>query len=214
MIEILLVDDHPSVGEGTKVLIEKEEDMKVTVASDEFAALKLVESHSFDVFMFDLHMPNINGLELSKRILGKNPEAIIVIYTGDDLRDSIYILMDSGVTSLISKTATQEQIVTGIRCAIRREVVLPIDVIREFNRGRGTAREPFKAVEPQPMTTKEKTILDLINKGKSNKEIARELLISQRSLEYALTHLFQKLHVRSRIEAVKKAKESGIIAAD
>ncbi|HVJ48364.1 response regulator transcription factor, partial [Desulfitobacterium sp.] len=125
MIEILLVDDHPSVGEGTKSMIEQKSDMKVTVVTSSTDALEVLKSRTFDVLMFDLNMPVINGLELTRRVVAINSDIPILIYTGYDISSYFNILIEARVSGFISKTASREQLVTAIRCALRGEAVIP-----------------------------------------------------------------------------------------
>jgi two-component system, NarL family, competent response regulator ComA len=207
MKQILLVDDHPSVMEGTKMMLEREPDFHVTIAGSESHVMELVRDHSFDVMLFDLHMPDINGLELAKKVFSVRPEAIILMYSGFDMKPYLGRLLEVGVVGFISKTSAQEQLVTSIRCALRGEAVIPVSMLKELS---GSAVEKSSNGDnKQKLSGKEVDILKLIAEGKSNKEIAQLLLMSQRSLEYCLTQLFQKLHVKSRIEAVSKSKELG-----
>lgn len=207
MKHILLVDDHPSVMEGTKMMLERETDFQVTIALSEGHVMELVQERSFDVMLFDLHMPDINGLDLARKVLAVRQDAVILIYTGFDMKPHFHRLLDAGVVGFISKTAAQEQLVTSIRCALRGEAVIPFSMLKELS---GTSEDRLAEGEKkQKLTTRELEILKLIADGKSNKEIAQLLLMSQRSLEYCLTQLFQKLNVKSRIEAVTKTKELG-----
>lgn len=119
MIEILLVDDHPSVMEGTKMLLEQEEDMRVMLAYTPEQALQLVTSRHFDVMLIDMHMPGMNGIDLAKKILGLMPDAIMLIYTGFEVSYHFNLIMDAGLSGFVLKTAGKEQLVTAVRCALR-----------------------------------------------------------------------------------------------
>lgn len=211
MIHLLLVDDHPSVMEGTKVLLEQDGEINVTLASTPEQALKLATSNMYEVILVDLHMPEMNGIDLARQLLEGLPEAIILIYTGFELSNHFNLMMEAGVAGFVSKTAGKEQLVTAVRCALRGEVVLPVSLVRQLRRVSiqtvGSMAEP----EAGTITGKEYEILKQIAGGKSNKEIAEVLLTSQRSLEYALTTLFQKLGVKSRIDAVIKARSLGLL---
>ena len=85
MIKILIVDDHPAVGEGTKILIEKEVDMTANVIADSDNVLDIIKKEKYDIYLVDLYMPNINGVELTKEILKAEPDAKVLIYTGFDI---------------------------------------------------------------------------------------------------------------------------------
>jgi len=213
MIQILLVDDHPSVGEGTKSMIEQEDDMKVAVVTSSMEALEVLKSQRFDVLMFDLNMPVINGLELTRRVIAINSDTPILIYTGYDISSHFNILVEARVSGFISKTASREQLITAIRCALRGEAVVPVSLLHQLRRNdartAGSAKE--KSLEGISIDEKEQMILQEVARGKGNREIAEILLMSQRTVEYNLTRIFGKLNVRSRAEAIIEAKRLGLI---
>jgi two-component system competent response regulator ComA len=207
MISILLVDDHPSVMEGTKLMLEKEEDIDVSICGSAEEALGKITLQSFDVMLFDLNMPRYNGIELTKKVLELHPDSVIVIFTGFDISPYFNQLIDIGVTGFVQKTATREHLVNVIRCAIRGDAVIPLHLLRQLS----PHRESDHHAVGKQLSAKDMDILREVARGKSNKDIASLMLMSQRSLEYALTQLFQKLQVKSRVEAVAKSKELGVI---
>ena len=212
-MEILLVDDHRSVVEGTKMLIESEPDMNVTIETDVYLVSDLVRLKSFDVILFDLYMPNINGADLARKVLEDVPDAIILIYSGFDIAPHFNLLMESGVSGFIAKTSTREQLVQAIRCAARKEAIIPMQLLKQLRRQEIVVQGDYSN-EKTTIGKKEEKLLRELAKGHSNKEISKTLLISQRSLEYSLTELFQKLNVNSRVEAIKKAKNLGILPTE
>ncbi|EFM10569.1 two component transcriptional regulator, LuxR family [Paenibacillus curdlanolyticus YK9] len=212
MIRVLLVDDHPSVGEGTRHMIEQDPDIKVTIVFSGVEALEKLEHETYDLMLFDLNMPVISGLELTKRVTMANADAIVLIYTGYDLASHYNMLMDSGVSGFISKAATREQLITAIRCALRGEAVVPIQLLKQLRRSEVRFQQTDgKTVEEVSINEKEQLILREVASGGSNKEIAAKLYISQRTVEYNLTRIFEKLGVRSRSEAIVEANRLGLI---
>jgi two-component system competent response regulator ComA len=213
MIRVLLVDDHPSVGEGTKNMIEQDADMQVTVILSGMEALELVKTETFDVMLFDLNMPGINGLELTKRMMNVNPDSRVLIYTGYEISPHYNLLNDSGVSGFVSKTASREQLLNAIRCALRGEAVIPISLLRQLRRNeiRVNQSRDDKTIEEVSINEREQEILQEVAKGRSNKDIATKLLMSQRTIEYSLTRIFEKLSVRTRSEAIVEAKRFGLI---
>ncbi|MCQ4087439.1 response regulator transcription factor [Saccharibacillus sp. JS10] len=213
MIKILLVDDHPSVGEGTKLLLEQDPDMRVTSLSLPIEALEKVQNEEFDILLFDLNMPGISGLELTKRVMGVRPDSRVLIYTGYDISPHFNVLIDSGVSGFVSKTASREQLLTAIRCAMRDEAIVPVHLLRQLRRSdiRVTPRED-KTMETVSINEREQEILQEVAGGSSNKDIAAKLLMSQRTVEYSLTRVFEKLGVRSRSEAIAEARRIGLLS--
>ncbi|TJY40825.1 response regulator transcription factor [Cohnella pontilimi] len=212
-MEILLVDDHRSVVEGTKMLIESEPDMNVTIETDVFKVPDLVRVQHFDVMLLDLYMPNINGADLARKVLHYVPDAVILIYSGFEIAPHFNLLMESGISGFVAKTSTREQLIQTIRFAARKEAVIPMQLLKQLRRQEIVVTGATEN-DRTTITAEEDKLLRELAKGKSNKEISQTLMISQRSLEYSLTELFQKLHVGSRVEVIKKAKALGILPAE
>ncbi|KOP64819.1 LuxR family transcriptional regulator [Bacillus sp. FJAT-18019] len=213
MIRILLVDDHPSVGEGTKNMIEQDTEMQVTVLMSGMEALELAAEENYDVMLFDLNMPVISGIELTKRMIKLSPESRILIYTGYEISPNFNMLIESGVSGVVSKTASREQLLNAIRCVMRDEAVIPVSLLRQLRRrevrlNQGTNE---KVMEEVSINEREQEILQEVASGSSNRDIASKLLMSQRTVEYNLTRIFEKLGVRSRSEAIVEARRLGLI---
>ncbi|CAM4119881.1 MULTISPECIES: response regulator transcription factor [Saccharibacillus] len=213
MIKILLVDDHPSVGEGTKLLLEQDPEVRVTSLSLPMEALELLQTEEFDILLFDLNMPGISGLELTKRVVTAQPDSRVLIYTGYDISPHFNVLIDSGVSGFVSKTASREQLLTAIRCVMRDEAVIPVQLLRQLRRSdiRVSTRED-NTLETVSINEREQEILQEVASGRSNKDIAAKLLMSQRTVEYSLTRVFEKLGVRSRSEAIAEARRIGLLS--
>lgn len=211
MINILLVDDHPAVIEGTKLLMEQEEDMRVYSALSVRQALEMTQKQKFDVMLFDLNMPEMSGIELAKKVLAKSPEATILIYTGNDFQNHFNLMVETEISGFLSKTANKEQLVTAVRCALRGEVIIPLGLMKQLRRTTASINTNAHTSETTAISDKEREILREIAQGNSNKAIAETLHMSQRSLEYGLTNLFHKLNVKSRFEAAMKAKQMGYL---
>lgn len=214
MITILLVDDHPSVGEGTKTMIEQDAEMKVTVALSALEALNKVQKESFDLILCDLNMPGISGLELSKRLIQLDPERRIIIYSGYEIGSHFNLLIESGVSGFISKTASREQLQHSIRSAMRGEAVIPISLLKQLRRHEVALTRADKSIQEVSINERELEILNEVAAGISNKELAVLLHVSQRNVEYQLTRIFEKLNVRSRSEAIREAKRLGLISME
>ncbi|MCU5461494.1 response regulator transcription factor [Bacillus cereus] len=213
MISVLVVDDHVAVGLGTKALIERYDDIKADVLHNSEEVSKFIQNKQYDVYLIDLQMPKINGMVLSKYILNVQPEAAILIFTGFDVLAHYNLLIDNGVLGVLSKTSSEEQVINAIRHAVKKEVVLPYQLVRQL---RITENISNMGIEDGPERTvslnkEEKKILVEVSNGKTNRELAEILNLSQRSVEYKLTDIFHKLQVSSRMEAVQKAQELGII---
>ncbi|WP_100330155.1 response regulator transcription factor [Bacillus xiapuensis] len=208
MINMILVDDHRAVAEGTKALLEQDGRFFVHICSDESGIYGIMETTNIDILLIDLYMPGLNGVELSKRILDNFPHARIIIYTGFDLGQHFNLIVETQVSGFISKSASREQIVNAIEAALRDEVVIPIQLFRQLRRGPMVSAVPKEGkLSDINLTKREVYILMAISEGRTNKEIAQQLNYSQRTIEYSITNLFDKLQVKSRTEALSKARK-------
>ncbi|MBS4189767.1 response regulator transcription factor [Bacillus sp. FJAT-49705] len=214
MIKVLIVDDHPTLGEGTRTIIDQEADMKATFITDIDKAFETLKEDKYDIYLIDLYMPKVNGIELSKMLLQVDPDATILIYTGYDIMSHYNLLIEAGVAGFISKTAAPEQLITAIRCALRDEVVIQLQLLKQLRRVEAgpSTNEGQQNLGDITLSSKEQQILDGISKGLTNKAIAIEISMSQRTIEYNLTKIFSKLGVGSRTEALLKAKEFGLLS--
>lgn len=214
LINILLVDDHMAVAEGTRALLEQDERFQVSICSEVSALYKTIENKNFDIFLFDLCMPEINGIELSKQLLQRYPDSRIIIYTGFDIKLHFNLIVETGISGFISKTASREQIVRTLECVLRDEAIIPLDLFWELRRTQGTACiiEDDKILSEITLNEREEQILIAVSKGLTNKEISEDIMLSQRSIEYSLTNIFEKLKVKSRTEALMKARMLNLIS--
>lgn len=210
MVSILIVDDHLSIIEGTKMLLEQESDFIITVENSSLNAMNLIKLNHYDVLLFDLYMPHLNGLELAKQALSYNPDLTVLIYTGFDIKPHFNLLVEAGVSGFLSKTSSRDELVAGIRSALRQQVVLPLSLVRELRKP-GIITDSSSSNGKVVLTQNEEQILSELSKGKSTREIASTLAMSQRSLEYSLTTLYQKFGVRTRVDTIAKAKKLGLI---
>lgn len=215
MVKVIIVDDHPAVRKGTETIL-KDAEMDVVSIENVDEVIKAAYDLTIDIFLLDLYMPEINGLELSKRILQINPEAKIAIYTGFDISPHFNLLVDAGVSGFISKMASPRHLVTSIKCILDEEVILPLSLLRQLRRDIVSTNIDTKSEETSILTLskKEQKIMELISKGFTNKKIAEELYLSQRTIEYHLTRIFSKLKVNSRIEALQTARQYGLISKE
>lgn len=214
MIQLLLVDDHPSVREGTKFMIEENSEYKVTMASSSEEALKFIQNDQFDLFIFDLFMPDYSGIDLTREVISTNEDAIVLIMTGFDLEPHFNVLMEAGVSGFISKTASKNELITAINCALRKQAVLPLSLLKQLRRSEFVICTEGAKKLTISLNEKEMQVLIEAATGKTNKEIAQKLLMSQRMIEYHLTKIFTSLKVNSRVEAIAKAREMKLLPSE
>lgn len=209
MIEILIVDDHEVVGEGTKKLLSTEAEFRVDYMMCSIEASQLIKSKTYDIYIVDLNMANKNGIELTKDIHQVHQDAKVLIFTGHDIILYFNYLIDIGVSGFISKSNSGEQLIRAIWCAMDGQSVIPIDLLTQLRkRDNEIVLDNGKIIHLSQ--SEEKILLSLI-RGLTNDEISEEMFMAKRSVERYLTGIYKKLNVSSRAEAIAKAYELNLI---
>lgn len=202
VIRIMVVDDHPSMRMGLIALIQGQNDMDVVAeASNGEEAVIVYEDTLPDVVLMDLQMPEMNGIEALMLIRKKFPEARIIILSTFDWDEDIHLAIQSGAKSYLLKDASIEEIAGVIRLVYSGESVLP-DVV---------AKRLEECSQRKQLSEREREVLEYLIKGRSNKEIAAKLYISEETVKSHLKSLFLKLQVRDRTEAAITAVRHGIV---
>lgn len=211
-INILVIDDHPAVREGTKAILEAEKGVQVECLNPPYTseAVKNLEHSSYDVILMDLNLGETNGMELSKTILDFQHNCIIILYTGYDVTDYFEEAVRLGIRGAISKTESKDKLLSYIRHVINGEIVVPYTYFKGLLCATKSTSSHKQSMD-QMFSEREKAILYEVEKGLTNQEIADYLHLSKRSIEYSLTSIFNKLNVNTRTEAVLIAKAKGII---
>lgn len=207
MIDILIVDDHPVVLDGTKTLLQDLTNVRIDTEQDSASVLSRMDAQDFQLFLIDINMKPLNGIQLSEMIKKKQPEALILLYTGYELSDYYELLIEKKVDGLLSKLATKEQVIQTIQAALRGEILLAADFLDFVHQHTNRSNVQQDVI----LSDKEQEILQLVAQGCTNKAIASAIGVTQRTVENYLSKLFVKLNVESRAEAVIVAKEKAWI---
>lgn len=204
-IRILLVDDHPVVRAGLSGLLSSQPDFEVVgEASNGVEALGLLDRLRPDVVLMDLRMPQMDGVSAIRQIRAKSSKVQVLVLTTFDTDSEIVRAVEAGATGYLLKDVPREELFRAVRLCARGEAVLsPPIAARLLGRMRGPAEEN--------LSMRELEVLSLVAKGFSNKEIARQLKISEATVKTHLLHAFGKLGVDDRTAAVTVALERGIL---
>jgi DNA-binding NarL/FixJ family response regulator len=214
-IRVLVADDQSMVRAGFRMLLSGEQDIEVVAeASNGLEAVDKAARFHPTVVLMDIRMPELDGLEATRRILAADPTARILILTTFDLDDYIYEALKAGASGFVLKDDPPEQLIAAVRTVAAGEALLSPAitkrVIRQFTRI--PRPEPPKAIGE--LTGREREVFRLIAAGRSNGEIAHDLFISDTTVKTHVTHIFQKLELRDRAQAVVLAYQTGIFEAD
>lgn len=211
-IRVLVADDQSMVRAGFRMLLSNEPDIEVVAeASNGREAVEQARRCRPTVVLMDIRMPELDGLEATRRILAADDTARILILTTFDLDEYVYEALRAGASGFVLKDDPAEQLVEAIRIVSRGDALLSPAitkrVINQFVRvGRRTSPDRF-----DELTERELDVFRLVARGLSNAEIGADLYISETTVKTHITHIFQKLDVRDRVQAVVLAYESGIL---
>lgn len=215
-IRILLADDHVVLREGTRELLEREEDMEVVAeAGDGQEAVRLATSLRPDVAIMDISMPVLNGIEATKQLKAIHPATAVLVLTAYDDDQYIFALLEAGAAGYLLKDVHASELVRAIRAVHAGESVLHPAVARKVvNRFARPGRQRKEDGPFEQLTGRELEVLKLAGQGLGNREIAHELILSIRTVQAHLTNTFNKMGVGSRTEAVIKALREGLLTLD
>jgi two-component system NarL family response regulator len=199
---VLLVDDHPAIRAGLRALLESESDFRVVgECAEGTAAIHAFTTLLPDLVVLDLRMPGMSGLDVLKAILTQNAQARIVVNTTFDTDEDIFRAIHAGACSFLTKDLPKEEIFAVLRAVHSGKNLLPSHV-----------KERLQARASRPhLTERELEVLHLLGRGRSNKEMASELHLSEEAIKSRLKVVFQKLGVEDRTGAVLHGLKMGLL---
>ena len=215
-IKVLIADDHAVVREGTRRILEQEPDMEVVgEAGDGEEAVNLATSLKPDVAIIDIAMPKLDGIEATKRIKAAWPSINILILSAYDDDQFIFSLLEAGAAGYLLKSIRSRELIDAIRAVYSGESVLHPSIARKvLNRFVSASGKPEGQEPLGVLSDREMEVLKLAAKGLSNQDIAEKLCLSIRTVQGHLGHIFNKLQVGSRTEAVVRALKEGWVTLD
>jgi len=210
-IRVLVVDDQTMVRAGFRLLLADETDIEVVAeAGNGRDAVAKAGRFGVDVVLMDIRMPEMDGLEATRRILAADSDARVLILTTFDLDEYVFEALRAGASGFVLKDDPPEQLLAAVRTVAAGEALLSPTVTRRVIRHFSAARRqpPPRAVET--LTSRELDVFRLFTRGMSNAEIGRELFISDTTVKTHVTRLLQKLDLRDRAQAIVLAYQTGL----
>ena len=213
-IRVLVVDDQSMVRAGFRLLLADEPDLEVVAeASNGLEAVAQAARFHPDVILMDIRMPQLDGLEATRRILTADPAARVLVLTTFNLDEYVYEALRAGASGFVLKDDPPEQLIAAVRTIAGGEALLSSAVTRRVI-------EHFTQLHRQPppaavetLTAREMEVFGLITRGLSNAEIGAELFISDTTVKTHVTRLLQKLDLRDRAQAIVLAYQTGLFDA-
>ncbi len=208
-IHLLVADDHRTFRDGVRALLRREPTIEIVgEATTGEEAIALAEERQPDVVLMDLHMPSVNGIEATRRILHHSPHMRILVLTMFDDDDSVFAAMQAGARGYLLKGADKAELLRAIRAVASGEAIFGPAIARRlitFFTQRTALPVPFP-----DLTEREREILALIAQGWSNTEIADHFVISLKTVRNHVSNIFNKLEVVARAQAMQRARQAGL----
>jgi len=212
LIRLLIVDDHKVVRQGLRFLLQHELDIEIVgEAADGEQAVAAVRQHVPAVVLLDLLMPKMDGLAALRAIKEISPSTQVIILTSHQGDDELFEAIKAGALSYVLKTAGVDVVVESVRAAARGESLLDpsvaAKVLEEMRRGRDRT-------EADPLSKREVEVLSALARGRSNKEIAKELSIGEETVKTHVSNILSKLHLADRTQAAIYGLQKRLVRLD
>jgi DNA-binding NarL/FixJ family response regulator len=214
-IRVLLADDHVLVRQGIREFLEDEDDIEVIAeANNGLEAVRLAQERQPDVAILDIRMPEMTGVEATRRIKAQSPGVRVLVLTAYDDDPYVFAVLQAGADGYVLKTSSADELVRAVRTVHSGSPALSPEVAGKVIQ-QVTSGKPAGAVEQvEALTQRELDVLRLAARGMTNREIGHELGISHRTVQGHLASVYQKLGVNSRTEAVTEALRRGWIVIE
>ncbi|HUV09096.1 MAG TPA: response regulator transcription factor [Spirochaetia bacterium] len=213
-IKIVLVDDHKIFVESLKTLLEaKADDFKVIgLAYNGFEAIRCVEKENPDIVLMDVRMPEMNGVEATRHILGKHQEMKIIMLTTFDDDEYVYDALNNGALGYLLKDVPPMELIAAIRAVNEGAAMISPPIVKKLVRKNDPKRKEdddgnMDLTEMwETLTTREKEIFKLILEGFDNSEIAETLFLSEQTVKNYISHIYEKLGAKNRLQLIRIGK--------
>ena len=210
MTTVLIADDHPAYRLGLAQMLDDVDDIDlVGQAAHGEEAVRLGAELAPDVVVMDLRMPDVDGIEATRRLRDDSPHTAVIVLTMFEDDNSVFAAMRAGALGYLLKGAEQDEIVGAIRAVARGEAIFGPEIARRviahFAGMTGTAAVPFPT-----LTAREREILELIAGGMGNAAISQQLFLTLKTVRNHVSNIFVKLQVSDRAQAIVRAREAGM----
>lgn len=214
-IKVLIVDDHQVVRQGLRTFLELQEDVVVVgEAEDGQTAVEMVRQLNPNVVLMDLVMPRLDGISATRQVKSLNTNVKIIALTSFTEDDKVFPAIQAGASSYLLKDVSPDDLVEAIRAAYRGEARLHPDIARKLMEQ--VAHQPTLSREPQAegLTERERDVIQLVARGCSNQEIAKELVISEKTVKTHVSNILNKLNLEDRTQLAIYAIKKGLVNPD
>ena len=213
-IRVLVADDQTMVREGLRLILDSQPDIDVVAeAGDGQAALRAVAEHAPDVVLMDIRMPGMDGLQATERLVRAGSTARVLVLTTFGHDEYLYAAMRAGASGFLLKDSPRHQLVHAVRTVAEGSALLDPALTRRLIED-WVRRPPPSAGTPEQLsrlTPREREVFEQLARGRSNAEIAADLVLSETTVKTHVVHVLAKLELRDRVQAVVLGYESGLV---
>ena len=214
-IRVLVADDQSMVRAGFRMLLGGEEDIEVVAeAANGLEAVDKAARYDPTVVLMDIRMPELDGLEATRRILAADPDARVLVLTTFDLDEYVYEALRAGASGFVLKDDPPEQLIEAIRTVASGDALLSPAITKRVIKEFARMPRPSPPKELDDLSARELDVFRLIAQGLSNAQIGQELFISETTVKTHVTHILAKLGLHDRVQAVVLAYQAGIFDAE
>jgi DNA-binding NarL/FixJ family response regulator len=214
-IRVLVADDQSMVRAGFRMLLGGEKDLEVVAeAGNGIEAVEKTGRFHPDVILMDIRMPELDGLQATRRILAADNGARILILTTFDLDEYVYEALRAGASGFVLKDDSPEQLITAVRTVAAGDALLSPAITKRVIQKFAHMPRPAPPKGLDELSERELDVFRLMARGLSNGEIGQELFISETTVKTHVTHVLQKLNLRDRVQAVVLAHQTGVFEAE
>ncbi|MEE9262739.1 MAG: response regulator transcription factor [Dehalococcoidia bacterium] len=208
-IGVLIVDDHAVVRQGLRSLLELHDDIEVAgEAANGLEAVELTSRSMPDVVLMDLMMPEMDGIEATRKIRALSPSTQVIVLTSFSEDEQVFSAIKAGALSYLLKNVSPADLVKAIQAAYRGEAQLHPEIAKKLM---DEVSAPGKRSTPEELTERELGVLQLLARGQSNRNIGQELVISEKTVKTHVSNILSKLHLADRTQAAIYAIREGLV---
>jgi DNA-binding NarL/FixJ family response regulator len=213
-IRVMIADDQAMVRAGFRMILDAEPDIEIVAeAGDGLEAVALADRYTIDVVLMDIRMPELDGIEATRRLAERSSRAHVLMLTTFDLNEYVYEALRAGASGFLLKDAPPERLVEAIRIVASGEALLAPTITRRVIEEFARRPPPREGLPPElrELTAREVEVLRLVARGSSNAEIAKKLFLGETTVKTHVARILQKLKLRDRVQAVVLAYEIGLV---